>query len=118
MTVSNSDPRNVNARLYEQIARLLDDMEAADAAELMTFPQRINALIAVGRVQIMFAGLRKADARDHGTAGSTVRKYAAAFKSPDAARRRTSNAGSDAGDDATVVRLANTGADDSGPDAA
>lgn len=111
MPVSNSDPKNINGRLYEQISRLLDDMERADADETMTFPQRINALIAVGRVQIMFAGLRKAEARESGSAGSSVRKYAAAFaKGPNAASRRKANAGSDGGDD-TVVELASTGLD-------
>jgi hypothetical protein len=114
MSVSNMDPKNINGRLYEQVARLLDDMEAADRDDTMTFPQRINALIAVGRVQIMFAGLRKAEAREHGAAGSAVRKYAAAFKSPNAARRRAADAGSD---DDTVIQLASTG-DAGGDDAA
>lgn len=82
MTKTATDPLNVNARLYNQIARLLDDLEAADAEDRMTIPQRIAALIAVGRIQIMFANLRK-HVHD-GSAGSEVRKYAAAFARPHA----------------------------------
>lgn len=52
-------------------------MEAADRDETMTFPQRINAMIAVGRVQKMFVDLRKGDLSVG--AGSAVEKYAAAF---------------------------------------
>jgi hypothetical protein len=82
MTKQTSDPLDVNARLYRQVARLLDDMEAADRDDRMTMPQRISALIAVGRIQIMFANLRKH--LHDGSAGSEVRKYAAAFARPNA----------------------------------
>jgi hypothetical protein len=51
----------------------------------MTTPQRIQALIAVGRVLTIFAALKKSD-YDYGNSGSAVRKYAAAFARPDAAR--------------------------------
>ena len=49
----------------------------------MTTPQRISALIAVGRILTIFASLKKAD-YEHGNTGSAVRKYAAAFARPDA----------------------------------
>jgi hypothetical protein len=90
MAAKDSDPLSVNARLYAQIARLLDDMEAADRDDKMTMPQRINALIAVGRIQIMFSALRKAMNNDPINAGEAVRKYAAAFDKPkpNAARGR------------------------------
>lgn len=78
-----SDPLSVNARLYKQIARLLDEMEAADMEDRMTFPQRISALIAIGRIQKIFVDLRKGD--KHGDSGSEIRKYAAAFARPNAA---------------------------------
>lgn len=71
------DPLNVNPRLYKQVAKLLDDMEAADANEVMTMPQRISSLIAIGRLLKMFQDLRKGDANVD--AGSAVAKYAAAF---------------------------------------
>ena len=74
-----NDPLDINARLYRQIGRLLDDMEAADRDEKMTMPQRISALIAVGRIQKMFQDLRKGDL-SYG-AGSAVAKYAEAFAS-------------------------------------
>jgi hypothetical protein len=77
-----ADPLDVNARLYRQIARLLDEMEAADMDDRMTFPQRISALIAIGRIQKIFVDLRKGDY--DGSAGSKIREYASAFASADA----------------------------------
>jgi hypothetical protein len=81
----NGDPLKINERLYKQIGRLLDDLESADRDEVMTTPQRISALIAVGRILTIFASLKKQD-YDYGNTGSAVRKYAAAFARPDAAR--------------------------------
>ena len=81
---TEGDPLNVNARLYNQIGRLLDDLESADRDEMMTMPQRISALIAVGRILTIFQTLRRGV--DDGSSGSAVRKYAAAFARPDAAR--------------------------------
>jgi hypothetical protein len=106
---TNSDPLNVNARLYSQLGKLLDDMESLDRDEKMSMPQRIQALIAVGRIQVLFNSIRKG-AIDDGTAGSTVRKYAAAFASKDGTRRRTSNA--------RPVIVDDGGDDDGDPDAA
>jgi hypothetical protein len=80
-----SDPLDINGRLYKQIGRLLDDLEADDRDDRMTTPQRISALIAVGRILTIFAALRKGDF-DYGNSGSAVRKYAAAFSRPHAAR--------------------------------
>jgi hypothetical protein len=105
-----ADPLNINARLYKQLGKLLDDMERADRDETMTFPQRISALIAVGRVQKIFVDLRKGDLFD-GTAGSTVRKYAAAFARPHAARGGKANSRS-----AAVVELDSERDDDDGDD--
>lgn len=85
------DPLDLNGRLYRQLGRLLDDMEAADRDDRMTMPQRIQALIAVGRVQKMFQDLRKGDM--NAGAGTTVAKYAAAFKTTDAVGRGSNNAG-------------------------
>ena len=85
------DPLDLNGRLYKQLGRLLDDMEAADRDERMTMPQRIQALIAVGRVQKMFQDLRKGDL--NAGSGSTVAKYAAAFQTPHAASGRNFNPG-------------------------
>jgi hypothetical protein len=80
-----ADPLNINGRLYNQIGKLLDDLEREDREEVMTTPQRISALIAVGRILTIFSSLKKADF-EHGNTGSAVRKYAAAFARPDAAR--------------------------------
>ena len=79
------DPLKINERLYKQIGKLLDDLESQDRDEVMTTPQRISALIAVGRILTIFATLKKQD-YDYGNTGSAVRKYAAAFARPDAAR--------------------------------
>jgi hypothetical protein len=78
----DDDPLDLKGRLYKQLGRLLDDMEAADAEEKMTMPQRIQALVALGRVQKMFLDLRKGEL--NAGAGSTVNRYAAAFTSSDA----------------------------------
>ena len=85
----NLDPLNVNVRLYKQIAALLDSLEDPRNAAEVTIPQRINALIAIGRIQGMFAGLRKAerDESDQPT-GAAVKRYATAFKT-NAPRGRT-----------------------------
>ena len=106
------DPLNINGRLYKQIGKLLDDMEAADRDEKMTMPQRINALIAVGRVQTIFSNLRKASADDPERQGASVRKYAEAF-SANAANRRAPGARPTEPDDP-----AGEIGDELGPDAA
>jgi len=86
----STDPLDINGRLYKQIGKLLDDLESADRDEHMTMPQRIQSLIAVGRILTIFATLRKGDF-DYGNSGSAVRKYAAAFARPDAARGGKAN---------------------------
>jgi hypothetical protein len=105
MATSNSDPLSINRRLYEQVGRLLDDLERADRDEVMTMPQRISALIAIGRVQTIFSNLRKS--ADDGFSGSTVRKYAAAFSKTNAARGGKTNSRS-----ANVVEFDSGGDDD------
>lgn len=84
------DPLDITPRLYSQLGRLLDDMEAADRDEKMTMPQRISAMIALGRVMKMMQDLMKS--QSYAGAGSTVNKYAAAFASPDAVGGRVANA--------------------------
>lgn len=82
LTKPNLDPLNINARLYKQLDLLLDQLETRDDADdgpKITLKERIAALIAVGRIQTIFAGLRKKDPDDP-DAGSSVRKYAGAFK--------------------------------------
>lgn len=85
-----SDPLQINKRLYGQIGKLLDDLERDDRDEIMTTPQRIQALIAVGRVLTIFAALKKND-YDYGNTGSAVRRYAQAFSKPNAVGSRTHN---------------------------
>lgn len=92
---TDRDPLDINGRLYRQIARLLDQLEGQDMLDEngVTIPQRINALIAVGRIQIMFANLRKAANVESGATGSAVRKYASAFSRANATRGRTTDSG-------------------------
>jgi hypothetical protein len=113
MPTHDLDPLRVNERLYRQIARLLDQLEEVDAEGGITIPQRINALIAVGRVQIMFANLRKAAANESGDPGSEVRKYSQAFAKTNGARRGKANSGSGG-----FIPVDSLGGDDDGPDAA
>ena len=78
--VQTIDPLGLNARLYRQVSRLLDDLES-DNFEEITIRERIAALIAIGRIQTVFVALRKENKDgDPRTAGSAVRKYARAFK--------------------------------------
>jgi len=69
------DPLNVNGRLYEACSQLLDELRNDDE---LSIRDRIAAITAVGRCQVMFMGLRK-EGKGGGDAGSAVRKYAAAF---------------------------------------
>ena len=107
------DPLKVNERLYRQIARLLDQLEESDREDGITIPQRINALIAVGRVQIMFANLRKAAANESRDPGSEVRKYTAAFSKAHGARRRKADSGAGG-----FIPADSFGGDDDDPSAA
>lgn len=101
--VATSDPLNINARLYRQIGRLLDDLEAADVKEMLDIKERIAALIAVARIQTVFVNLRKEGkgGPTSRTAGSSVRKYASAFKANAGSRRapRARSAAADLGGD-------------------
>jgi hypothetical protein len=69
------DPLNVNGRLYEACSKVLDEIKSDRD---LTVRDRIAAITAVGRVQVMFMGLRKESGND-ADAGSAVRKYAKAF---------------------------------------
>jgi hypothetical protein len=82
----NLDPKNINGRLYDQISKLLDQLESKN----VTLRERVAALIAVGRVQTIFMGLRK-ERRDPDLAGSKVRQYSGQFAA-NAARQRGSAA--------------------------
>jgi hypothetical protein len=91
VATKETDPLDINGRLYKQLGKLLDDMEALDAEEKMTMPQRISALIAVGRVQKMFVDLKKGEFSVG--RGSAIDRYAEAFSTPNAARRGADDAG-------------------------
>lgn len=82
--MSNLDPLGVNVRLYNQISELLHTLENNPH---LTFRERLAAVIAVGRIQIMFMGLRKEKINDP-TSGSSVRKYAKEFEKAHDARGR------------------------------
>lgn len=80
------DPLDVNTRLYRQISQLLTEMEQQDAYQRITLRERIAAIIAIGRIQTIFVGLRK---ENPGVgSGSTVRKYQAAFKNDISGRKK------------------------------
>ena len=77
------DPRNINMRLYNQVSELLRQLEEDKDVSIN---ERYMALVAIGRIQAIFVALRK-EKIDEPTRGTTVRKYAAAFKAHDASRR-------------------------------
>lgn len=81
---SNLDPLNVNVRLYNQVSEILHELEHGPN---ITLKERVTALVAIGRIQVLFTTLRKEKLSDPGT-GSTIRKYAAAFKANDARGRK------------------------------
>jgi len=62
-----------------------------EEGEHITLKERIAALIAIGRIQVIFMGLRKEKVDDSAVAGSKVRKYAAGFKANDLGRRATAS---------------------------
>ena len=118
MTKKNIDPLNVNARLYNQVSKLLDDMEAPPPVrkkvgrlkkgevaepveEPLTLRERIAALTAISRIQIGFVTLRAEGQDDEHERGSAVRKYAAAFQNAGGRRkaRGAAAAAEPAGDD-------------------
>lgn len=114
----NLDPKNVNSRLYNQIDALLTQLETG---EHITLKERVAALIAVGRLQLVFATLRKGDKADEPAAGSAVRKYAQAFSANDTRRRKAParRAGAAAArepDPDYGESLADSGADDTDDD--
>lgn len=82
------DPEQINSRLYRQVSELLKQLEDKD--EDITIRERIAALVAIGRLQQVFAALRKAAPSDQNR-GSTVKKYATAFSN--AAGGRDTHAG-------------------------
>jgi hypothetical protein len=84
------DPENINGRLYKQVAALLTQLEAG---EHITIKERIAALVAIGRIQTIFVGLRKEKNADE-SAGSTVRKYATAFKNDAGRGKKRARGGS------------------------
>jgi hypothetical protein len=86
-----ADPLNVNARLYRQISVLLEQMEDPDAGKKLTVRERIAALTAIGRIQVLFVGLRKE--KNNVGSGSSVKKYSGAFAKPDAASRGAADTG-------------------------
>jgi hypothetical protein len=82
--MSNLDPLGVNVRLYNQISEILHHLENGPD---VTLRERIAAMIAIGRIQVMFMGLRKEKLVDAST-GSSVRKYSKAFQANDARGRK------------------------------
>jgi hypothetical protein len=78
-TPPTGDPLNLNGRLYSQVGQLLTQLETG---EHITLKERVAALIAVGRLQTIFMGLRKERTNDP-AGGEAVRKYADAFKTDD-----------------------------------
>ena len=113
------DPKSVNSRLYNQIDVMLTDLEQG---EHITLKERIAALIAIAKIQVVFVALRKEKTDDDGERGSAVRKYAGAFKADEPRGRkagaRPATVPARAGDDAGEDDLESILDDDPDPDAA
>ena len=107
---TRTDSLNINARLYRQVGEMLTQLEEG---EHITLKERIAALIAIGRIQVIFMGLRKEKVEDNVVAGSKVRKYAAGFKAHDASRRKTASGHSiEPDDDDNTLSVILGGSDD------
>jgi hypothetical protein len=109
----NLDPENIDSRLYKQVSKLLEQLETKST---VTLRERVQALVAIARIQTIFMSLRQKGSQDDNTAGSSVRKYESAFQAHDARRRKaiaraTAEADDDDGDDLL-------GDDDEGRDSA
>lgn len=101
--------RDILDDLLEQVRLLIADLKTGGLD--ITFPQRLNALIAIGRILVMEQNLRKED-DEPDNLGITVRRYEQAFASTHASRGRkanprpqprvTSNDDDDTGDDSGV----------------
>lgn len=115
---TNLDPLGINIRLYNQVSEVLHHLEND---ERVTLKERIAALVVIGRIQVMFMGLRK-EKIDDTSAGSSVRKYATAFTKAHDTRGRKAIAGRrpdpepDA-DDAVVQSVLDDAIGDDGDDA-
>lgn len=86
MTQQELDPLRINERLYRQVGVLLDQLEKGEGK--VTMRERVQALIAVGRLQTIFADLRKGTHADERT-GSSVRKYEKAFQNDPRGRKKS-----------------------------
>lgn len=84
---SSRDPLDINKRLYQQTHVMLMELERPDVAEHITIRERIALFIAIGRMQMMFVGLRKEKGGDEHS-GSAVRKYEANFKNDTSQRKK------------------------------
>ena len=88
------DPLGISRRLYKQISLLLNDLEGEGKNSdliAVTTAQRVSALKAIAQIMILQQTLRIKEINDPGRAGSSVRKYASAFKT-NAARGRAGSA--------------------------
>jgi len=100
--IKTLDPLSINERLYKQVGHLLTQLEDEDNAVGVTIPQRISALIAIGRIQTIFMGLRKEEEPGH--VGSKPQQYSRTFKE-NAARGRKKATGRSRAASATVVEF-------------
>ena len=70
--VKRFDPLNIDGRLYEQVSKLLDQLQDPS----VTIRERYMSLAAIARIRISYVKLSDGEAPN---AGSSVRKYSAAF---------------------------------------
>jgi hypothetical protein len=86
------DPLDINRRLYTQVSVLLEQLEDSDKKEKIALRERIAALTAIGRLQVVFASLRKGSTDDDNR-GSSVRQYTGAFANAASGRTAHSRSG-------------------------
>ena len=105
------DPHNINVRLAKQVSEMLRQLEEDRD---VTLKERYMALMAIGRLQVIFTTLRK-EKVDEPERGSAVRQYEGAFKAHDARRRKTNaRAAAKSPEPATLDHLLADGEDGDG----
>jgi hypothetical protein len=70
--IKRFDPLNIDGRLYEQVSKLLDQLQDPS----VTIRERYMSLAAIARIRISYVKLSDGEAPN---VGATVRKYTAAF---------------------------------------
>jgi hypothetical protein len=80
------DPHNIRPRVMNQVSVLLTQLETG---EHTTMRERVQALVAISRIEQIYFMLAMKEKPPDDRSGSTVKKYATAFSADAISRRKT-----------------------------